>query len=216
MFKDKKITLTKSQKVLLTIVSIILAILAIIVTVKAAEKQKIRREITNYLMSEYGLEDVDIKFTQPNSDVWDYGVIVYSSNLDSLSYEKMTRIEYYLTSHTELGMCDVNIERYVCGNDSYLIFTTSVYKNGDCVYEYKQPPSSNITNADAPFVGMKAEYIGSTKLGRPDKTERCRDYAALRPERRTITYKWYDTNGKMIYYAFVINDKVSSVTDYRK
>ena len=212
----KRILLTKPRKVLIIIVAIICSIFAIIGVNKAIEKNTIRNEITDYLTTEYGLKDVEIKFTSPNSDVWDYGVVVYSSNLDSLTYEKMTRIEYYLTSHTDLGSCDVNVERYMCGDNTYRIFTTSVYKNGDCVYEYNQPPSSSITNADAPYVGMDAKYIGSTKLGSPDKTERCRDYAALRPERRTITYKWYDSNGKMIYYAFVINDKVTSVTDYRK
>ena len=212
----KKIIFTKPRKLLLIVIITLLAIPTSILIIRGVEKQNIRSEITIYLSSEYGLENIEIKFTQPYSDVWDYGVIVYSSNLNSLSYEEMTRIEYYLTSHTELKAGDVNIERYVCNNDSYVIYTTSVYKNGDCVYEYKTPPSYSVTSAEAPYVGMDAEYIGSTKLGSPDKTERCRDYAALRPERRTITYKWYDSNGKMIYYAFVINDKVTSVTDYRK
>lgn len=212
----KKIILTKPRKILLIVIIILLAIPTSFLAVRGIEKQNIRRELTDYLSSEYGLENIEIKFTQPNSDVWDYGVIIYSSNLDSLSYEKMTRIEYYLTSHTELGTCDVNIERYICGDDSYIIFTMSVYKNGDCVYEYKAPPSSSITSADAPYYGMDAKFIGNTKLGSPDKTELCRDYHSLKPERRSITYKWYDSKGKLIFSAYALNGKVISVTDFRK
>lgn len=208
--------MTKPKKILLIVVVIIVCIFAGVLMRKAEEKQKICNEISNYLSTEYGLEDIEIQFTDSNSYVWDYGVIVYSSNLDSLSYEKMTRIIYYLTSHTELENGDVNIERYICGGDSYLIFTNSVYKNGDCVYEYKTPPSSTITSADAPYVGMDTDFIGDTKLGSPDKTELCKDYKYLRPERQSITYKWYDSNGKLIFSAFTKNDEVVSIVDFRK
>ena len=88
--------------------------------------------------------------------------------------------------------------------------------NGKNVYEYKREPSSSVTSADAPYVGMDTEFIGRTKLGSPDKTELCKDYQYLRPERQSITYKWYDSNGKLIFSAFTMNDKVVSVTDFRK
>ena len=212
----KKIILTKPRKILLVVVIILLAIPTTILTLRGIEKQNIRNEITDYLSSEFGLKDVEVEFTDPYDDFYKYGVVIHSSNLDSLEYEKMTRIVYYLTSHTDLDSGDVDVERFVCGDNTYRIFTTSVYMNGENVYEYKREPSYSITSADAPYVGMDADFIGKTKLGSPDKTERCLDYYALKPERRSITYKWYDSNGKMIYYAFAINGKVTSVTDYRK
>ena len=212
----KKIILTKPRKILLVVVIILLAIPITILTLRGIEKQNIRNEITDYLSSEFGLKDVEVEFTDPYDDFYKYGVVIHSSNLDSLEYEKMTRIVYYLTSHTGLDSGDVDVERFVCGDNTYRIFTTSVYMNGENVYEYKREPSYSITSADAPYVGMDADFIGKTKLGSPDKTERCLDYYALKPERRSITYKWYDSNGKMIYYAFAINGKVTSVTDYRK
>ncbi len=212
----KRILLTKPRKTLLVIALIIVAIPTIIFTVRGIEKQHIRNEITDYLSSEFGLKDVEVKFTSPYDDFYKYGVVIYSSNLDSLEYEKMTRIVYYFTSHTDVESRDVDIERFVCGNNNYRIFTTAVYMNGEKMYEYKRQPSSSITSADAPFVGMDTDFIGSTKLGSPDKTELCKDYKYLRPERQSITYKWYDSKGKLIFTAFTMNGKVVSVTDFRK
>ena len=212
----KKIIFTKPRKIVLIVVIILLAIPTAILTVRGIEKQNIRNEITEYLSSEFDLKDVEVEFADPYDDFYKYGVVIHSSNLDSLEYEKMTRIVYYLTSHTDLDSGDVDITRFVCGDNTYRIFTTSVYMNGENVYEYKRKPSSSITSADAPYYGMDAEFIGSTKLGRPDKTELCRDYHALRPERRSITYEWYDSKGKLIFSAYALNGKVISVTDFRK
>lgn len=212
----KKIILTKPRKILLVVVIILLAIPTTILTLRGIEKQNIRNEITDYLSSEFGLKDVEVEFTDPYDDFYKYGVVIYSSNLDSLEYEKMTRIVYYLTSHTGLDSGDVDVERFVCGDNTYRIFTTSVYMNGENVYEYKRQPSSSITSADAPYVGMDTEFIGRTKLGSPDKTELCKDYQYLKPDRQSITYKWYDSNGRLIFSAFTMNDKVVSITDFRK
>ena len=212
----KKIILTKPRKIMLIVVIILLAIPTIILTVRVIEKQNIRNEITDYLSTEFGLKDIEVKFTDPYDDFYKYGVVIYSSNLDSLEYEKMTRIVYYLTSHTDLDSGDIDIERFVCGGNNYRIFTTAVYMNGEKMYEYKRQPSSSITSADAPFVGMDTDFIGSTKLGSPDKTELCKDYQYLRPDRQSITYKWYDSKGKLIFSAFTMNGKVVSITDFRK
>ncbi len=212
----KKIILTKPRKILLVVVIILLAIPTTILALQGIEKQNIRNEITDYLSSEFGLKDVEVEFTDPYDDFYKYGVVIHSSNLDSLEYEKMTRIVYYLTSHTDLDSGDVDVERFVCGDNTYRIFTTSVYMNGENVYEYKRQPSSSITSADAPYVGMDTEFIGRTKLGSPDKTELCKDYQYLKPDRQSITYKWYDSNGRLIFSAFTMNDKVVSITDFRK
>lgn len=212
----KEIFFTNSRKIFMGVIVVFVMIPSIIITSRAIEKNHIRNEITDYLSSEYCLENIEVKFTKPYSDFYKYGVVIHSSNLDSLEYEKMTRIVYYLSSHTDIDSADVDVTCFVCGDDNYKIYTTSVFLNGEKVYEYKREPGYSVTSADAPYIGMDIEFIGSTKLGRPDKTELCRDYYALRPERRTITYKWYDSKGKMIYYAFAINGKITSVTDYRK
>lgn len=208
--------LTKPRKILLIIAIILIAIPVVILTSRAIEKRNIKSDIANYLSSEFGLEDVEVKFTEPYSDFYKYGVEIHSSNLDSLEYDKMTRIVYYLTSRTGLKSDDVEVTRFVCGDDSYKIYANSVFMNGHCVYEYQKKPSHSITSADAPYYGMDAEFIGNTKLGSPDETELCRDYYALKPERRSITYKWYDTNGRLVFSAYALNGKVISVTDFRK
>ena len=47
-----------------------------------------------------------------------------------------------------------------------------------------------------PYEGMSEDSINSTDLGPADDVEKCTDFSALREERRTKTYRWYNTNGR--------------------
>lgn len=204
--------LSRTSRWLLIAIFIVLTIFAVYGISVNIEKQNIRNEITDYLSEEHGLENIKIEFIEPGS-TYKYRVEVYSSNLNSLSYEKMTRIEYYFSSHTSFEPLEVEVWKYICGKDSYMIFPKTVYKNGEPVYEYTK--KDIVVMYDKPFIGMKDDYIGNTKLGKPDKTELCRDYYALRPERRSVTYRWYDHEGKTICCVRSHNGEVTSVIDYR-
>ena len=81
----KKIILTKPRKIMLIVVVIFLAIPTTILTVRAIEKQNIRNEITDYLSTEFGLKDVEVKFTDPYDDFYKYGVVIYSVRAVSTS-----------------------------------------------------------------------------------------------------------------------------------
>lgn len=196
----------------ITISSILclITIIASVVGIYYAFENKAKAQIVDQISenaAELKLENVEVLITSKNIEYGYYNVIIRCSNLNDFQYSEIYRID------KKIGCSDAFITSYKSGDDTYEVFTSSVYKNGKRVYEYT---SSSITSADAPYVGMDASSIGKTKLGSPDKTELCRDYHALKPERRSVTYKWYDSNGKMIYYAFAINGKVTSVTDYRK
>lgn len=191
---------------ILCLISIISSVAGIYYAFENKAKSKIVDQISANA-AELKLENVEVLITSKDIEYGYYNVIIRCSNLNDFQYSEIYRID------KNIGCSDAFITSYKTGDDTYEVFTSSVYKNGKRVYEYT---SSSITSADAPYVGMDASSIGKTKLGSPDKTELCRDYHALKPERRSVTYKWYDSNGKMIYYAFAINGKVTSVTDYRK
>ena len=188
----------------------IIAIIASVVGIYYAFGNKAKAQIVDQISKNaenLNLENVEVLITSKNIEYGYYNVIIRCSNLNDFQYSEIYRID------KSIGCSDAFITSYKSGDDTYEVFTSSVYKNGKRVYEYT---SSSITSADAPYVGMDASSIGKTKLGKPDETELCRDYHALEPDHRSITYRWYDSNGKMIYYAFALNGKVISVTDYRK
>lgn len=47
-----------------------------------------------------------------------------------------------------------------------------------------------------PYEGMSEDSINYTDLGPADDVEKCKDFSALREERRTKTYRWYNANGR--------------------
>ena len=47
-----------------------------------------------------------------------------------------------------------------------------------------------------PYEGMSEDSINCTDLGPADDVEKCKDFSALREERRTKTYRWYNANGR--------------------
>ena len=197
---------------LTTIVST-LCLIAIMVSVVGfyfAFENKAKKQIVDEITEnakELRLEDVKVIITSKNIEYGWYNVHIECSNMNDFGYSEIFNID------RKLRCSDAFITSYKSGDDTYNVYTSSVYKNGKCVYEYI---SSSIISAEVPFVGMDSSYIGKTQLGRPDETELCQDYYVLKPERRSATYKWYASNGKMIYYAFALDGEVISVTDYRK
>ena len=132
-------------------------------------------------------------------------------NIGSVSV-KIRRPEYEFSVTTPEG----RVYEYSYG----YVDTRTVEIDGDWVYHKEENPYENIWStgavvAKAPYDGMDASQISQTELGPPDKIEKCRDYYALRPERRSVTYRWYDDNGKLMFYAHAIAGEVTSVTDYR-
>ena len=203
-------------KFYIIIISSILCIIATIASVVGiyyAFEKKAKEQIVNEITEnakELNLENVNVIITSKNIEYGWYNVVIECSNLNEFEYKEIFNID------RNIGCSDAFITSYKSGEDIYNVYTSSVYKNGKRVYEYNKAPGHNITSADAPYYGMDAKYIGDTQLGSPDETELCRDYHSLKPERRSVTYKWYDSKGKLIFSAYALNGKVISVTDFRK
>lgn len=75
--------------------------------------------------------------------------------------------------------------------------------------------SQKKTTTDVPYYGMDEDRINSTGLGKCDKSELCRDYYALRPDHRSITYYWYDSSGNVMFKARSYAGEIISTVDYR-
>lgn len=176
-------------------------------------KQLISEEIDCYFTTDYNKENgiclaalmdaMRHKFAQSYA--------YESENMGSVSV-KIRRPKYEFSVTTSAG----RVYEYSYG----YVDTRTVEIDGDWVYHKEENPYENIWStgdvvAKVPYDGMNASQISQTELGPPDKIEKCRDYYALRPERRSVTYRWYDDNGKLKFYAHAIAGEITSVTDYR-
>ena len=171
-------------------------------------------------------EEIDIYFT---TDYNKRKGILLASLMDAMRYKfaqsytyelenigsvsvKIHRPEYEFSVTTPAG----RVYEYSYG----YVDTRTVAIDEDWVYHKEENPYENIWNtggvvAKAPYDGMNASQISQTDIGPPDEIEKCRDYYALRPERRSVTYRWYDDNGKLEFYAYALAGEIISVTDYR-
>lgn len=75
--------------------------------------------------------------------------------------------------------------------------------------------SNKQSTTNVPYYGMEESRISFTGLGSYNKKELCLDYYALRPERRSVTYYWYDNSGKTMFKARAYAGKVISTADFR-
>lgn len=80
---------------------------------------------------------------------------------------------------------------------------------------YEKIPNTNTKFNTVPYYGMSASEVSHTSLGEPDEIELCTDFYLLRPERRSVTYRWNDSSGKMIFYAYAYGGEIIDVSDYR-
>lgn len=93
-----------------------------------------------------------------------------------------------------------------CGADNLMNI------NGKKIQAYSDSTKYSL---DTPYVGMDAANITETRLGSYTSMEECRDYSALRPEHRSVTYYWRDTSGDLLFEAYALAGEVISTTDFR-
>lgn len=126
---------------------------------------------------------------------------------------RIQRPEYEFSVTTPKG----RVYKYSYG----YVNSRTVEIDGDWVYYKDVNPYEDIWDtsdavvAKVPYEGMSASRISDTALGPPDEIEKCWNYYSLRPERRSVTYRWYNDKGQFEYYAYAIAGEVISVTDYR-
>lgn len=155
----------KNKKIIFSIVTVILLIATICIISSAANKNKVKNQLIDYYENECGLEKVTITLKKSNDEynLYDYYAYIECSNLSDFSYEEMTRFEYYL------NVDGVDVKNYKSNGDTYIIFTTSVYKNGEEVYEKKSSSSHKCIECGAsasksyksPFSGQTEWYCSS-------------------------------------------------------
>lgn len=187
-----------------------------------------------------GLEDVSVSAGRVRDDKLCL-LDIYCSNWSEYSYgqmysmhEKIDDVADDVTDRAVDGYFGAVPWNIYCNGDQYRVYTStrSIYLNGEQVHDdywnsdshksvvygddfadYDYTPA---VKADAPYYGMPAIQVTKTKLGAPDEVEKCKDYYALRPERRTIKYRWNDADGMVLFAALTMDGKVISVTDFRK
>ena len=137
--KTQVLEFFEKKKVIVVIVAVILSIVAICLISELANRSSVKSQLKAYYEAECKLEDVAItlKKSDDKYNLYDYYVYVECSNLSDFTYEEMMKFEYYL------DVDDVDIMNYTCNGDTYVVYTTSVYKNGDKVYEKKSSSSSS-------------------------------------------------------------------------
>ena len=149
-----------------------------------------------------GLEDVVLKPDRFISKGAQYEYIVESSNFDQLSYDEMLVVAETLDGyHNDAAIGFAEIRYFECNGN---VYRCNVYKrritcNDAEVYNdyYNSPEYQSEMKADSrrkqymdslPFLGMPEECLPYTILGEPDSIELCKDFYALRPERRSKEY----------------------------
>ena len=110
-----------------SIALVVILIIFIPILSKVSTESSIKKQIVNYLTNECRLENVVV--TLEKGAYIDYVATIECSNLDELSYFEMTSIPYYSK------IDGVDIGRFICKGDTYLIYCNSVRLNGNEVYE---------------------------------------------------------------------------------
>ena len=137
--KTQIIDFIKKWKIAIIIVAIILFIIAIFVLPEITNKNSVKSQLEDYYTTECKLEDVKItlKKSDDSYNLYDYYAYVECSNMSDFTYEEITRFAYYF------DVDGVDVKNFKCNGDTYVVFPSSVYKNGEEVYEKKSSSSSS-------------------------------------------------------------------------
>lgn len=185
----------------------------------------------NYNKSEKSL-DLKCKLEFTSSNIDKYFTTGYNGSLENKLADVMKGIRSYYIDESQTftldGVGTVTVSIYKpdheiavktpAGREYKLVYgyieSVRVEIDGDWVYSADEANTDKIFG-ETPYVGLSEDHINHTELGFYDDVEYCKDYHALRVDRRSATYIWYDDNGKEIFSAYIYGDEVISTTDRR-
>ena len=183
----------------------LIAMIAIIEVVEGADRRGEMRALESNavtLFENAGMEDVNAAVTGP----YNYeGYKVYTLVVTAAGAEKVGTSRIY-TLIKKVDNYDVTFEksilmtRYVFDGEEYFVssYDGTMYRGVEEIYSSDR---SSSTISGYPYEGMSEDLIHNTSLGKADKVEPCKDFGALRSERRYKTYKWYDSNENLVATA---------------
>lgn len=161
------------------------------------EFQRIKTEAIT-ICENAGLTDVIIRIEGPKKYVRFelYEVIITKKDMKTIGNTKLRTV---ISSVNEIDMklkdsclrCEFEID-----GEHYWIsdYDGTLYRGLTPISTPGADQSTYISGN--PYEGMSEDSINSTDLGPADDVEKCKDFSALREERRTKTYRWYNANGR--------------------
>lgn len=187
-------------------------VILIITVLAAAHIVKVRmqfREIEANAVNIYesaGLSDVTAKIvrTEKIGKYRLYCLDVEANGADEIGYAKVKSViksVQELAKESESTLEDVTLEHVTLitmltfdGRRSWEIANLKEDASSPSSKRDSSGTSSHISGN--PYEGMSEERINSTDLGTADEVVNCRDFSALRADRRYKTYNWYDSSGR--------------------
>lgn len=150
--KTQIIEFVKKWKVLFIIGAVVIFIVAIVLLTEISNKNSVKNELQNYYENECKLEDVKITLKKSDDEynLYDYYAYVECSNMSDFTYEEIIRFAYYF------DVDGVDVKNFKCNGDTYVVFPSSVYKNGEKVYEKKSSSSSSSSSHKCVVCGASA------------------------------------------------------------
>ena len=110
------------------------------------------------MATQHGLNDVEVTILEKSKEYDWYNVGIYASNLDKLSYSKLYKIDSFIYCD------DASVKYYQSPNNTYYVYSTSIYKNNDLVWSKNSEHTCEECSSDAthsyvsPFSGQTEWY----------------------------------------------------------
>ena len=183
---------------------IIIAGLTATIIIGAIEKTIEFREIEANAVSfceSAGLSDVTAKISGPT---YFFGQKRYVLNIKGNGAEKIgypglkSIIESAEKNEITHKKSYLDLE-FIIDGDNYRLsaYGGILYRGSDPVYFPEENSYSTGTYVSGnPYEGMSEDCINSTDLGPADELVKCKDFSALRADRRYKTYNWYNSSGR--------------------
>ena len=161
------------------------------------EFQKIKTEAIT-ICENAGLTDVIAHVEGPEKyyGYKTYTLTVTCKGAEKIGYGKLRNILEALNKIDITLEYSILMSRFRMDGEHYWIssYDGTLYRGLTPISTQADTQSTHISGN--PYEGMSEDSINSTDLGPADDVEKCKDFSSLSEERRTKTYRWYNTNGR--------------------
>lgn len=151
------------------------------------------------LCEEAGLEDVNAKVTGPTafSEYKCYTLTVTGNGTEKIGYPKLIELMNTVDDYEVSFKGSVLQSRFIVDGARFKYFSFCGYLFRDEEKVYPTDSNTSLTFVNGyPYEGMSEDLINATDLGEADEVVYCKDFSALRADRRYKTYNWYNSNGR--------------------
>ena len=189
---------------LIILAIIIIAGLTTAIIIGAIEKTSEFRGIEANAVSfceSAGLSDVTAKISGPTYFCGHkrYVLNIKANGAEKIGYPRLKSIIKSAEKYEITLKKSYLVPEFIIDGDNYWLsaYDGTMYRGNDPVYSPEQNSYSTGTYVSGnPYEGMSEDRINSTDLGPADEVVKCKDFSALRADRRYKTYNWYNSNGR--------------------